>query len=108
MALLKPDRFITSILKLDFAELESKGYTTAFLDLDNTVLPRTRDTVPLKIADKIESGKRQGFKFCLLSNNWHERCHAVASSLDIPIVTHAMKPLPFAFGKACRLMGVDK
>jgi HAD superfamily phosphatase (TIGR01668 family) len=41
---------------------------------------------------------------CLVSNNWHERVTTVADELGLPMVSKAVKPLPFAFLKALGIL----
>ena len=108
MALLRPDRYLTSFMKLDFEWLLAHGYDAVFLDVDNTLLPRTQDTVPDEIEKKVEEGKALGIRFCLVSNSWHQRSFDVAGMLDLPLVGRALKPLPFGFWRAQRKVGAKR
>lgn len=104
MALFRPERYLTSFVKLDFGWLLENGYNAVFLDVDNTLLPRTQDTVPAEIREKIEMGKAMGIRFCLVSNSWHQRSFDVAGVLGLPLVGRALKPLPFGFWRArCKI-----
>ena len=49
---------------------------------------------------------RREIKVCLVSNNWHRRVSGVAEELGFSLVSKALKPLPFAFRRGMRLMGV--
>ena len=78
------------------------------LDIDNTLLPRDTKIMPSDVLDWIELVKSLNIKVCLLSNNWHSEILEVAKSLDLPIVTHAVKPLPFAFLRARHIIGAKR
>ncbi|NTU89946.1 MAG: YqeG family HAD IIIA-type phosphatase [Actinobacteria bacterium] len=97
MSLLCPDEYLSSVLAIDLDELQASGIRTLFIDLDNTLLPRTSDSVPDKLCGWVALVKERGFSLCLISNNWHERVSTTAAQLDIPLVCKAVKPLPFAF-----------
>ena len=44
----------------------------------------------------------------LVSNNFTERVALVGAQLGIPVVPNALKPLPFAFLRALRLLGTPR
>jgi HAD superfamily phosphatase (TIGR01668 family) len=108
MALMRPDRYLVSLLKLDYDEVRAQGFTTLLVDLDNTVLPRGTSHVPERIAAHVEEGLNKGMRICLLSNSWHDRCGRVAHELGVPFVRRALKPLPFGFMRALELMGATR
>ncbi len=49
-----------------------------------------------------------GVRVCILTNNWHHGAHEWAQRLGLPIVSHAIKPLPFAYALALRKMGARR
>ncbi len=106
MGLLTPDRYYTNAEAIDLEDLRRLGVTALLVDLDNTLLARgTRDmSGPLR--DWTDRVRAEGFALCIVSNNWHERVKAVAESLGIPLVARAIKPLPRAFVRGMRLLGV--
>jgi len=59
--------------------------------------------VPDELKEWAAGLRERGFSVCLVSNNWHERVHHVASELGFDLVDKAIKPLPFAFRQALRL-----
>lgn len=98
MAFLEPDRYFSRISKIDIdKDILVEGYTHVLLDIDNTILPRDSHTIPRDIAFWLSKARNAGLIFCLISNNWHNEVHELASSLELPIVSHAMKPLSPAF-----------
>jgi HAD superfamily phosphatase (TIGR01668 family) len=44
----------------------------------------------------------------MLSNNFSERVAAVGAALDVPTVANALKPLPFGFLRALRMLGTAR
>ena len=105
MPILKPDQYLTSVHRIDLAALRAKGISAILVDLDNTLLPRTTNEVPDDLRAWAHSLHDAGFRVCLVSNNWHERVQSVATELGFSIVAKAVKPLPFAFSKALRIVG---
>ncbi len=106
--MLSPDLYITRVLDIDLDTLVARGIDTLLIDLDNTLLPRDTNVVPPELKAWAADVKRRGMRACLVSNNWHERVHAVASELDIELVAKALKPLPFAFRRALELCDSDR
>lgn len=105
--MLQPDLYVQSIFVLDLAELRSRGIDTLLVDLDNTLLVRNSETVSEEAKAWARHAKEQGFKVCIVSNNWHERVEGVARELGLDIVAKAIKPVPFAFRKALKKMGSE-
>ncbi len=106
MGLLAPDRYYTSVEAIDLDALRRQGITALLVDLDNTLLPRDTNELtdqPKRWADRARGA---GFSVCLVSNNWHERVHRVASELGFQLVPRALKPFPFGFRRAMRILGV--
>jgi HAD superfamily phosphatase (TIGR01668 family) len=95
-----PDLYYSSVHAIDLDALWADGVRALLLDLDNTLLPRDTNVVPDSLKAWVAGLKARGFRVCLLSNNWHERARVVAGQLGLPIVDHAVKPVPFAFLRA--------
>ncbi len=105
--LLRPDRYVTSVLAIEPESLVSAGIAGLILDLDNTLLPRDTSIVPDAFAAWLAETTAR-LDVCFVSNNWHERVHEVAGELGVPIVARAIKPLPFAFIRALRVLGLKR
>lgn len=99
---LSPDAYLSSVHAIDLDDLAARGIRTLLLDLDNTLLPRDTNVVPDELKAWAAGLRARGFSVCLVSNNWHERVHHVASELGFDLVDKAVKPLPFAFRAALR------
>ena len=102
MAFAAPDEYFSRVEMIDAEELVARGFTTVLLDIDNTLVPRGTNDVPASVITWINSLKEQGLRICLVSNNWHRVVFDHAHALDLPLVYKAMKPAPFAFGRAIR------
>lgn len=105
MALLTPDLYYRTIHAIDLEALGREGVRVLLLDLDNTLLPRDTNVVPEELKAWAAGLRARGFRACLVSNNWHERVHHVASELGFDLVDKALKPFPFAFRRALRIEG---
>ena len=104
---LSPDLYYQSVPDIDLEELGRRGIRALLIDLDNTLVLRNSVDVSPAMRDWIASASARSFKLCIVSNNWHERVQLAADSLGMPIVGRASKPLPGAFRKALRLLGVE-
>lgn len=109
MPLLAPDRFFTRVTSIDpVADIVEAGFTHILLDLDNTLLTRDTHEVPDDVRAWLDAVRAAGITTCILSNNWHRGAHEWAERLGLPIVSHAVKPLPFAYGIALRKIGARR
>lgn len=107
MSLLTPDRYYTSVEAVDLSDLRACGIRAMLLDLDNTLMARFTGEIRDGVHGWIGRARGEGFGLCLVSNNWHARVHAAADELGIPLVARAVKPLPFAFTRGMRQLGVQ-
>jgi len=105
---LAPDRYLTSVLKIEADWLQAQGITTLLLDIDNTLVSRDTQLVSGAIRDWARQLTEQGFNLFLVTNNWHRVVFDTAAELGLPIVYKSMKPLPFNFYKALRRLGVRR
>lgn len=108
MGLFTPDIYLVDVHSIDLDSLKRQGIEALLIDLDNTLLPRDRDDVPDALREWAHALADQGFKVCLVSNNWHEKVSIVADELGFDLVAKAIKPLPFAFWRALRRLGVSR
>lgn len=103
---LRPDEYLTDVTQIDLDRLARAGVTGLIMDLDNTLLPRDTNEMPPALRAWTDVLRTRGVAVCLVSNNWHERVHEVAADLGFPLVAKAVKPLPFAFWRALRVLGL--
>ncbi|MDQ7842969.1 MAG: YqeG family HAD IIIA-type phosphatase [Armatimonadota bacterium] len=104
--LLTPREVAASVADLDPEALHRRGVRGVILDLDNTIVPWGRRTVPPVVHEWVEGLRRTGIRVCIVSNNSGGWARQVSASLGgIPVVGWALKPVPFGFRRAMRLMG---
>lgn len=105
MGLYEPDRYFSSVSRIDVEwDLARHGLTHVFLDVDNTIRRRDNDEVPRAVLAWLAKARDTGISLCLLSNNFHDDIYELARDLDLPVVAKAMKPLPFGFQRAMKLV----
>lgn len=107
MRVFTPDLYYTDVHAIDLDDLKSRGVRVLLVDLDNTLLPRDTGIMTAELRAWARRVQEDGFRVCLVSNNWHEHVGEIARELGFEIVAKATKPLPFAFRRAMTLMGSD-
>lgn len=105
---LRPDGRVRTVSELALADLSRRGYRGIILDLDNTSCAYGRPELADGVAAWVASARSAGFRIVLLSNNFSERVAAVGAQLDVPTVASALKPLPFGFLRALRVLGTPR
>jgi hypothetical protein len=108
MPVLSPDLYYSDVHAIDLDSLRARGVSALLVDLDNTLLPRDTNRMTEELRAWAELVRARGFGVCLVSNNWHERVKAVAEELGFHLVAKAIKPLPFAFLRALRILGASR
>ncbi|HHU63948.1 MAG TPA: YqeG family HAD IIIA-type phosphatase [Clostridiales bacterium] len=103
--ILVPNEYTKNICQIDLKGLLEKGIMNIIIDLDNTLLPWDKDTIPDDIYNWVIRGKDLGCKFCILSNNSKKRIEKFADKLDIIYVLKAPKPWKSSFKKAVAVLG---
>lgn len=105
----QPDKFFSRISRIDIQkDLIQAGKTKVLLDIDNTILSRETSEIPRDVRVWLSCAREAGVRFCLVTNNWHQRVFEVASELGLPIVAKAIKPLPPAFLRALKKIGAKR
>ncbi len=89
-------------------ELAKLGIRGIVVDLDNTVCAYHQPELAPGVGAWVAEAQRRGFALVLVSNNFSERVGAVGAQLGIPVVANALKPLPFAFLRALRLLDTPR
>jgi len=105
---LRADLDVDTLPEVALERLTDLGVRGIIVDLDNTVCPYHRPELAPGVADWVARALAQGFALVLVSNNFPERVALVGAQLGIPVVPNALKPLPFAFLRALRLLGTPR
>ena len=106
--MLFPKLYYKSICDITPQILSDIGIKGVILDVDNTVLTYKSDIIAPEIVNAVDILKNADIKIALLSNNFNSRVMACAKSLSLPYVSFGIKPLPFGFLKAKKLLGLKK
>jgi HAD superfamily phosphatase (TIGR01668 family) len=106
LKILGPSEIVKDIHAIDFRQLKRQGISALLLDIDDTLIPRTQNDVSPQVFEWVVSRKEEGFKLCLTSNSRHPmRVKYIAETLGVPSLHLSLKPLPFAFWQAMKLLG---
>jgi HAD superfamily phosphatase (TIGR01668 family) len=104
----RADQCAETLPEVPLDELAAAGIRGIVVDLDNTVCPYHQPELAPGVAEWVAAARDRGFALVLVSNNFTERVASVGARLGIPIVPNALKPLPFAFLRALRLLGTPR
>jgi HAD superfamily phosphatase (TIGR01668 family) len=107
MPVVRPQRYVASIDRIDLDDLFRQGIRCILFDRDNTVVPRDTKIAPPAVRAWFEKARSLGMRICMVSNNFHSAVvEQSASELECDVVHHAMKPAPFAVWAALAKVGV--
>ncbi len=107
MSLLMPTVMLKSVTDISLGLIRSLGAEAILLDVDNT-LARHGSQSPFDGAVEWTHMVREaGIGIVIVSNNLKKRVAPFAAKFDLPYVTHGLKPLPWGFNKARRMLGND-
>ncbi len=93
-----PDAYYKSIFDIDYKNLKKNGIKNLFLDVDNTLVPYTKDIVDEKTIKFINSLKKD-FNVVVVSNSMSNRVLRITSDLDVKAYYSSMKPLKKTYKK---------
>ncbi len=97
---LRPDIYVTDILKITPLFLEKIGIKGIICDLDNTIIGWDQDDLNEEIIKWFDILKQGDFQICLLSNGLHKRVNTIAEALGVDAIPAALKPRRKSFLKA--------
>lgn len=106
--MLGPDRFAPRLKDVDLEDLQRCGLRGLIVDLDNTLLGFAQTELAADHLAWIRDAHDRGFAICMVSNNFSERVRSIARQLDILCVPNALKPLPFGFLRAKKMLGLPR
>ena len=88
--------------------LKSNNIKAVILDSDNTLIDLNKN--PLDgIKEWINEMKKNGIKFCILSNSIKKKkVESVSKMLDIPYIFFSVKPTKYGFIKAKKILGIKE
>jgi len=99
-----PNLYIENVQKITIEYLKQKEIKALILDVDNTLIDFYKN-MPEGIEQWCKNLKKEGIKFCILSNSNHEeKVKMVANKLEIHYIFFAMKPFKKGFKKAAEYL----
>ncbi len=104
----RADAHADTLPEVSLDALAGQGVRGIVVDLDNTVCAYHRPELAPGVAEWVAAARARGFALVMVSNNFTERVSAVGAQLGIAVVPNALKPLPFAFLRALRLLGTPR
>jgi len=106
LALFKPTAMKKDVLEITPDFLKDLGVKAVLLDIDNT-LASYKSHEPINGAvEWVKTIQNAGFKVIVVSNNFEKRVNPIAAKFGLPFITFAMKPLPFGYLRASKILGV--
>jgi HAD superfamily phosphatase (TIGR01668 family) len=106
--MLGPDRFAPRLHDVSLEELSAAGIRGLIVDLDNTLLGFRETALAAEHLAWVKEAHDRGLKVVMVSNNFTERVTTIARLLDVACIPNALKPLPFGFLRALRLLGLPR
>jgi len=105
MNLLRPCLKLDSVFDINADDLVAKGINSLIIDLDETLIPKDMKKFSIDIIKWVEHFKSKGFKICITSNSIRSwRVNKFAGELDLPSTYLSLKPLPWAFKHALKVL----
>ena len=98
-----PWAFAQSAYRIDYEKLRRSGVRGLIFDIDYTLVAHNAPAAG-KTLKMFAYLKRMGFRCVFLSNNGERRAAWFNERIGIDVVTGAMKPLPYGFRKALRVL----
>ncbi len=106
--MLKPDLYLTSVLKITPQMLKRISVCALILDVDNTIRQHNVDGIIDGVFDWVNLLKASGISIVIVSNNFEKNIRPVAEVLDLPYFSFSFKPFPFGLRKAEKKLNCKK
>jgi uncharacterized protein len=106
--MLRPDGHVAALGDIAIEQLWERGWRGIVLDLDNTCCAYHQPELAEGVGEWVAAALARGFRIVMVSNNFSERVGAAGLKLRVATVPNALKPLPFGFMRALRLLGTAR
>ncbi len=106
MPFFKPSVMMKKITDITPAMLQSMGVKALLLDVDNTLVSYAKHEPIAGAVEWTKQMENAGLKLVIVSNNYASRVGPFSQKFGLPYITFAMKPFPFGYLKASKLLGV--
>ena len=104
---LQPNLILDSVQDITPELLQKHGLRFLLLDVDSTLKRYRAAEIPMEIVQWLESLKKAGVQFCILSNGREPRIRPIAEQLNVSFIAQAMKPLPVGCRTAIKNLDFD-
>ena len=100
----KPNLELTKLTDLTFDQLNKAGIKLILIDIDNTLVTWHSSQVLPENIEWINQGKKLGYNFCLISNNYFSsRLKSISDQTGIPYARGIIKPFKMMFKQALKM-----
>lgn len=104
---LQPNLILNSVQEITPELLERHELKSLLFDVDSTLKRYRAAEIPPETIQWIESLRKTGIQFCILSNGRAKRIRPIAEQLQMDYIAPAMKPTPFGCRTAMQTKGFD-
>ena len=106
MGIFKPTVLRRRVQELSPGLLRELGVRAVLLDVDNTIAPYGVRRPVAGAAQWARGLTQEGFRVVIVSNNYKKRVSSFAAQLGLPCISFALKPLPFGYVRAAKMLGL--
>ena len=106
--LLKPKIKLNRVTDISAPILKKHGIKALILDVDNTLSTHHGEVLTDGLEDWLQKMKKNGVKLVILSNSKQTRVEPFANKINLPFISMGLKPLPFKFSSARKLLGTKR
>ena len=103
--LLKPKIKLERITDISLSVLEKYKIKALILDVDNTLSTHHGQALTDGLEDWLSLMRQNGISMVILSNSKRSRIEPFAEKIGLPYISMGLKPLPFRFSSALKLLG---
>lgn len=106
--LLKPDIKLNRVTDISTDLLKKYGIKALILDVDNTLSTHHGEVLTDGLEDWLCTMRENGIRLVILSNSKQARVEPFAEKIGLPFISMGLKPLPFKFSSARKLLGTKR
>lgn len=106
--LLKPNIKLKRVTDINIKLLNKYGIKALILDVDNTLSTHHGEVLTEGLKDWLKIMQKNGIKLVILSNSKQRRVEPFAEKINLPFISMGLKPLPFKFSSALKLLGTKR
>lgn len=104
MSILTPTIALRNVTDISIELLKSLKTDAILLDVDNTLAPPTSKIPYDGVQEWINTVKSHNISIVICSNNYKKRVKPFSDSVGLDCVAMSLKPFPFGFNRAKRLL----